>query len=83
MMNEPASLWKVYGESLKNVWFTFMYASVVPAGCPPILAAFLVNYFIFKHIMLRRSSLDFSIAGGYITTALKLLDVSLLMKPLG
>ena len=60
-----------------------MYSSVVPAGAMVILVGFLINYWVIKYTLLRRSSVNHKVSGDFILLALKLLDISLVMKPIG
>ena len=83
MMDEPASLGKLLAETIEIIWFTYMYSSVIPLGGILVLGGFMVNYWIVKHSILRRSSIDHQVSGGFITMALTLLDISLIMKPAG
>ena len=60
-----------------------MYSSVIPAGAIVILAGLSINYWVVKYTILRISSVDHQISGTFILPALKLLDISLIMKPAG
>lgn len=60
-----------------------MYSSVVPFGAIVILVGLSINYWVIKYTILRRCSVDHHISGSFITLALKLLDVSLMMQPSG
>ena len=83
MMNEPAALGKHFSETIEIIWFTFMYSSIVPAGAIVILVGFVINYWVIKYTLLRRSSVNHKVSGDFILLALKLLDISLVMKPTG
>lgn len=83
MMDEPASLGKHFAETIEILWFTFMYSSLIPVGALFILAGLSINYWVVKFTILRRSSLEQHISGNFLTLALKLLDVCLIMQPAG
>ena len=83
MMDEPASLGKHFAETIEIIWFTFMYSSIIPVGAPIILIGFVVNYWVVKWIILRRSSVAHQVSGNFVMLALSLLDFSIVMKPLG
>jgi len=83
MMDEPASLGKHFAETIEIIWFTFMYSSVIPSGAIVILVGLSINYWVVKYTILKRSAVDHHVSGSFVTLALKLLDVSLMMKPAG
>jgi hypothetical protein len=60
-----------------------MYSSIIPSGALVILIGLSINYWVVKYTILKRSSVDHQVSGSFVTLALKLLDVSLLMKPIG
>jgi hypothetical protein len=60
-----------------------MYSSVVPMGALCVFLGFVFNYWIAKYNILKRSSIEHQVSGHFITMALKLLDISLIMKPAG
>ena len=60
-----------------------MYASVIPVGAMLVLLGFVLNYWIVKYTILRRSSIEHKVSGNFITMALNMLDISLIMKPAG
>lgn len=60
-----------------------MYSSVIPMGAICVLVGFTCNYWIVKYNILRRSSISYQVSGDFILLSLKLLDISLIMKPLG
>jgi flagellar biosynthesis protein FliP len=60
-----------------------MYSSIIPAGALIILVGLAINYWVVKFTILRRCSLTHKISGNFVMFALTLLDVSLIMKPIG
>lgn len=83
MMDEPASLGKLFSETIETIWFTYMYSSIIPAGGILVLVGLAINYWVVKFNILRRSSIDHQVSGKFIMMALSLLDFSLIMKPVG
>jgi hypothetical protein len=52
-------------------------------GALCIFVGFAFNYWIVKYNILRRSSISHQVSGDFILLALNLLDISLIMKPVG
>jgi hypothetical protein len=48
---------KRYAEIIEMMWFTFLYADLIPIGAFLILVGFCIYYWIDKYNLLRRSSL--------------------------
>ena len=58
-MEDPKySMGKKYGELIEAVWFTYLYYSVIPAGCVLILVGLFIFYWVDKLTLLRRSSIN-------------------------
>ncbi len=83
MMDYPASLGKLFSETIETIWFTYMYSTVIPLGGILVLVGFAINYWIVKFNILKRSSIDHQVSGKFIMMALTLLDFSIIMKPAG
>jgi len=60
-----------------------MYSCIIPAGALIIMAGLSINYWVVKFTILRRCSLTHKISGSFVMFALALLDISLIMKPIG
>ncbi len=65
------------------VWFTYFYASLIPIGAPLSLIGACVFYWVDKHNLLRKSSLKQNISGDLSMKALVMLDLTLILKPVG
>lgn len=48
---------KRYAEVIETMWFTFLYATLVPVGAFISLFGFLLYYWVDKYTLLRKSSL--------------------------
>jgi hypothetical protein len=48
---------KRYAEIIESMWFTFLYATIVPIGAFISLAGIAIYYWVDKYNLLRRSSL--------------------------
>ena len=65
------------------MWFTFLYATLIPIGAFISLFGLIFYYWVDKYTLLRRSSLGTKISGKVVITSMRLLDITLIMKPLG
>lgn len=74
---------KRYAELIEMMWFTFLYADLIPIGAFLILAGFCIYYWVDKYNLLRRSSLEGNISGDLAMKCLFLLDLTLFWRFLG
>ena len=65
------------------MWFTFLYASLIPVGAFFTLFGLGFYYWVDKFNLLKRSSLFQNISGDLAVVSLKLLDFTLILKPIG
>lgn len=65
------------------MWFTFLYASIIPIGAMISFFGLIFYYWIDKWNLLRRSTLSIEVQGKLVKTTMKLLDFTLIMKPVG
>jgi len=65
------------------MWFTFLYADLIPIGAFLILIGFGIYYWVDKINLLRGSSLEGNISGDLAKKALSLLDLTLFWRFLG
>ena len=65
------------------MWFTFLYATVIPLGAIFSLFGIIFYYWIDKYNFLRRSSLEIRVQGKLTNMAMKLLDFTLLFRVVG
>jgi len=56
---------------------------MIPLGSFITLFGLAFYYWVDKYNLLRRSSLDHNVSGELAVVSLKLLDVTLIMKPIG
>jgi hypothetical protein len=77
------SLGKRYAEIIESVWFTYLYATLIPLGGFLIFLGIGIFYWIDKLALVRRSSINENVAGQLCLQALKLLDFTLILKPAG
>jgi hypothetical protein len=83
MEDAPISLGKLYGEVIETVWFTYIYATVIPVGAMVTVVGLGLHFWADKYNLLHRSSLFGEVSGKMCLRALKLLDITLIMRPLG
>jgi hypothetical protein len=74
---------KQYAEIIETLWFTFLYATLVPLGAGLTIIGLAFYYWVDKYNLLRRSSLSHNISGEMAMASLMLLDWTLIMKPIG
>lgn len=74
---------KRYAEIIEVMWFTYLYSSLIPFGAFMSAIGLSLYYWVDKYNLLRRSSVNSNIAGELSIFSMKLLDFSLLAKPLG
>ena len=65
------------------MWFTYLYSSLIPLGGFFSTIGLCLYYWVDKYNLLRRSSVNSNIAGELSLHAMKLLDFTLICKPLG
>lgn len=65
------------------MWFTFLYADLIPIGAFLIFFGFCLYYWVDKYNLLRRSSLEGNISGDLAVKCLFLLDLTLFWRFLG
>jgi len=65
------------------MWFTFLYSSLIPLGGVLSMIGLCLYYWVDKYNLLRRSSVNSNIAGELSIYAMKLLDFTLICKPVG
>lgn len=65
------------------MWFTFLYATLIPVGSFLSFIGLSLYYWVDKYNLLRRSSLKNNIPGKIAVKSLKLLDFTLVLRPLG
>lgn len=74
---------KRYAELVEMMWFTFLYADLIPIGAFLIFVGFCIYYWVDKYNLLRRSSLEGNISGYLAEKCLLLLDLTLFWRFLG
>jgi hypothetical protein len=65
------------------VWFTYLYASIVPIGAFLILIGLSIFYWVDKYNLLRNSSVKKNVSGVLSGKALVMLDLTLILIPIG
>jgi hypothetical protein len=83
MENTQYNMGKRYAEIIEIMWFTYLYTSLIPFGACLSAIGLCFYYWIDKYNLLRRSSVNSNIAGELSLFSMKLLDFTLLCKPLG
>jgi len=83
MEDFPYDMGKRYAEILETMWFTFLYASLVPFGSFLTLLGLMIYYWVDRYNLLRRSKIENMIESKLPLRAVKLMELTLLWKPLG
>jgi hypothetical protein len=65
------------------MWFTFLYATLIPFGAMLSLIGLSIYYWVDKYNLLRKSSLKANLSGDMTFFSLKLLDFTLILRPIG
>lgn len=65
------------------MWFTYLYSTLIPVGAFLTVIGLSLYYWTDKYNLLRRSSLKNNISGEMAIISLKLLDLTLFIKPMG
>lgn len=65
------------------MWFTFFYSTIVPIGAFASLFGLIIYYWIDKWTLLRRSTLSVEVQGKLVKFTMKMLDITLLLRPVG
>lgn len=65
------------------VWFTYFYASLIPIGAPLTLVGISLFNWVDKYNLLRKSSVKQNISGDLSMKGLIMLDLTLILKPVG
>lgn len=74
---------KRYAEVIETIWFTFLYASLLPLGPFVSFIGIGMLYWIDKYNLLRRSKLSNNIGSKLPLNAVILLEMILIWKPIG
>ncbi len=74
---------KRYAEIIKTMWFTFLYATLIPFGAFVSLIGLAIYYWVDKYNLLRRSSIIQNISGKLAVKCMKLLDFTLFLRSIG
>lgn len=81
--NDHYSVGKRYAEIIESIWFTFLYASVIPLGSFIIFIGLACYYWVDKFNLLKRSTVKEGVDGKLSLRMLKLLDFTLILRPVG
>jgi hypothetical protein len=83
MENTHYSIGKRYSEVIEGIWFTFLYASLIPIGACLTFFGLTMFYWIDKYNLLRKSSVLENVSSHISMQAMTLLDFTLVLRPLG
>lgn len=83
MEDVPYSMGKRYAEILESIWFTFLYSSLIPLGAFLIFIGLALFYWIDKYNLLKKSCIKENVSGGMSMKAMRLLDVTLILRSAG
>lgn len=76
-------LGKRYAEIIEIMWFTFLYSTLIPLSSFISLAGMFLYYWVDKYTLLRKSTLRGEVSGKFVLTGMKLLDLTLILRPIG
>lgn len=65
------------------MWFVFLYSTLIPIGGVIAVFGLTLYYWIDKYNLLRRSKIHGKVSGSYLRTSLILLDITLILRPIG
>jgi hypothetical protein len=65
------------------MWFTFLYSTIIPIGAIISFFGLIFYYWVDKYNLLRRSTLPIEVQGRLVKFTMKLLDITLILKPIG
>lgn len=65
------------------MWFTCLYTTLIPISAFISLAGVMMYYWVDKYTLLRKSTLRGEVSGKFVLTGMKLLDLTLLLRPAG
>jgi hypothetical protein len=83
MENSKYSVGKKYAEVTESVWFTYLYASMIPGGTVLMTIGFCIFYWVDKRVLLRFSSINENVNGELSIRSVKLLDATLILRAIG
>ena len=81
MENLQYNMGKRYAEIILIMWFTYLYSSLIPLGALFSTIGLTLYYWVDKYNLLRRSRVNSNIAGELSIQTMKLLDFTLVCKP--
>lgn len=83
MEEDHYDMGKRFAEVLEMMWFTFLYSSLIPIGAVLTCVGLMCYYWVDKYNLLRRSSVSRQISGKLLNSSLTLLDITLILRPIG
>jgi hypothetical protein len=83
MCDVPYVMGKRYAEALESIWFTYLYATLIPFGAFLTFIGLGTYYWVDKVNLLRRSSRTENISGKLAIKTLRMLDITLILPPIG
>lgn len=83
MEDYPYDIGKRFAETIETLWFTYLYATLIPMGSIISAVGLGYYYWVDKYNLLRVHSMQTHISGNYLSMILKFLDLTLLLKVLG
>lgn len=83
MEDSPYDIGKRYAEIIEIVWFTLLYATLIPFGGFLTTLGLFIYYWIDKYNLLRRSVLKFNISYKLALHFLMVLEWSIVFEPTG
>ena len=63
MEDSEYDIGKRYAEIIETMWFTYLYASIIPIGACISIVGLTLYYWIDKYNLLRRSTLSIEVQG--------------------
>ena len=63
MEDSEYDIGKRYAEIIETMWFTYLYASIIPIGACISIFGLILYYWIDKYNLLRRSTLSIEVQG--------------------
>jgi len=65
------------------MWFTYLYSTLIPIGAFISMIGISFYYWVDKYNLLRKSSIGGEVSSKIVMTSMKLLDLTLVLRPAG
>jgi len=74
---------KRYADTMKTMWFTFLFGTAIPVGCILSCIGLIIYYFIDKYNILRRRTVKENISKDLSMEMMTMLAMIVVFSPVG